>query len=56
VVRDFFAPKPSAQELPDKKKKQKPLALKKGFIPLLYWSHSLKAKYNLEKKVKPTNT
>ena len=23
MVRDFFAPKPSAQELPDKKKKQK---------------------------------
>ena len=40
VVRDFFAPKLPAQELPDKIKALK----KKGFIPLLYRSHSLKAK------------
>jgi len=52
VVRDFFAPKLSAQELPDKIKALK----KKGFIPLLYQGQSPKEKYMQEKKAKPTNT
>ena len=48
VVRDFFAPKLPAQELPDKIKALK----KKGFIPLLYKGQSPKEKYMQEKKLK----
>ena len=52
VVRDFFAPKLPAQELPDKIKALK----KKGFIPLLCLGESPKEKSVQEKKAKPTNT